>query len=340
MVRAAAFLLSAILLSIRPAGANLLVETINLPISPGSAQHIALHCVAARTSIHKGVLFIHGSSFPTMLAEGFEFRGGDSWMDFMAKQGFLSCGLDFLGYGASSRPHGMLEPPDGKTPLLRAPEAAREMDVATSYMRRNRGIDEVHVIAHSWGTIPAETFAAHHPGVLTSLTLFGPVVPVPHPDPESEHVAWWSITARERLQGLYFRKILPAGVVLLEPAVTRKWAREFAASAPHVAGDAPGEIRIPDGPNADIEAAEHGNYPYAPSQVVTPLFVVYGSDDVVANRPAANSTAFLDRFRSSPLKWQLCIHDGTHVMHLERNRWSLYESVLGFIRTAEQLKRH
>lgn len=260
-------------------------------------------------------------------------------MSFMAKQGFLSCGLDFAGYGASSRPQALFEPPGAKPPVLRAPEAAREIDLAISYLRSRRGIAEMHLIAHSWGTIPAATFAARHPRSLTSLTLFGPIIPKPGSEPESEHVGWWSITAKERLQQLYFRKVLPPGVVLLEPDVSEKWAKEFEASAPHVGGDPPGEIRIPDGPNADIEAAENGAYPYEPRQVTTPLFVVYGDYDIEANEPVGNSTAFLSRFISSPLKWQLCIYDGTHVMHLERNRMSLYESVLGFIRTAEQLKK-
>jgi hypothetical protein len=37
------------------------------------------------------------------------------------------------------------------------------------------------------------------------------------------------------------------------------------------------------------------------------------------------------------LKWRLRIDDGTHVMHLDRSRRSLYESVAAFIRAAESL---
>ncbi|HEY1888814.1 MAG TPA: alpha/beta fold hydrolase [Steroidobacteraceae bacterium] len=312
------------------------VETITLPTSAGSTQHIALHCVEPSAHSDKGVLFVHGSSFPTMLAAGFEFRGGDSWMDFMAEHGFLACGVDFLGFGASSRPEVMSESPDGQPPLLRAPEAAHEIDLAAAYMRQKRGIKELHVIAHSWGTIPAARFAAGHPGALQSLTLFGPVVPMPGSTPESEHVAWFSMTGEDRLQQLYFKDVLPRNLVLLEPTLGERWAREFEASAPHFPGDPPGAIRIPDGPLADVDAAQDGKYPYAPSQVAAPVFVVFGNYDSVVNERGA--TEFLARFTSSRLRWQLCIHDGTHVIHLERNRTSLYESVLGFIRATEQLK--
>ena len=312
------------------------VETINLPLSPGSGQHVALHCAEPEKSTDKGVLFIHGSSFPTMLAAGFEFKPGDSWMEFMARDGFLACGLDFLGFGASSRPQAMREPAAAHPPLLRVPEAAREIGMAIAYLRASRGIREVHVIAHSWGTIPAADFAANHAGALSSLTLFGPVLPVPGSAPPSEHVAWFAMTAKERLQQLYFSEVLPRGVVLLEPAVTRRWAGEFEASAPRIPGDPPGEIRIPDGPVADFEAVNAGVYPYSPSQVTAPILMVYGRYDVWANLP--NAAAFLARFTSSPLRWQLCIDEGTHVMHLERNRMSLYESVLGFIGATERLE--
>lgn len=309
------------------------VATSKIPTSPGSEQHIALHCAAPPGVTHKGVLFVHGATFPTMLAFGFEFAPGDSWLDFMARRGFLSCGLDFLGYGVSSRPQGLFQSPTGKPPLLRAPEAAHEIALAISYMRDTRGAEEMHIVAHSWGTIAATTFAAAHPGALTSLTLFGPVVPSPGSKPDSEHVAWFGITAQERLRELYFRDILPHGVVYLEPAVTRTWAREFELSAPHVAGDPAGSIRIPDGPIADSEDAQAGIYPYDPRRVTTPIFVVFANYDAYAND--ATATPFLARFTSSPLKWQLRIDSGTHVIHLERNRLSLYESVLGFIGTAE-----
>jgi hypothetical protein len=50
---------------------------------------------------------------------------------------------------------------------------------------------------------------------------------------------------------------------------------------------------------------------------------------------AAQAAAFLARFTGSPLRWQLQIDDGTHVMHLERNRRSLYQSVAAFIATVD-----
>lgn len=308
-------------------------EIISLPAPRDPHLHLALHCKGPGRPTRKGVLFIHGASFPTMLAAGFRFKSADSWIDFMAGKGFLSCGLDFLGYGDSSRPAAMLEAPEGATPLIRAPEAAQEISTAVRYMHEKRNISELHIIAHSWGTIPAALFASSHPGALASLTLFGPIVPIPGSKPESIDASWWGITANRRLEQLYYKSVLPHGLTLLEPAVATKWAEKFAALSKSAHGDPQKTIRIPAGPVADIEDAHDNVYPYSPGKVKAPVFAVYGDYDSESNDP--NTKRFLARFTSSPFKWRLRIDHGTHVMHLERNRWSLYRSVYAFIRATE-----
>ncbi|MDO1527815.1 alpha/beta fold hydrolase [Fulvimonas sp. R45] len=315
--------------------ADLQANTVYLPAGqPG--QRLALHCVAPPQATRHAALFVHGASFPTGLASGFEFAPGDSWLAFMARRGYLACGLDFLGFGNSSRPPAMVGAAGAAPPVTRAPEAAREIARAVDYLRTRRGMATVHLVAHSWGTIPAATYAASHPQALASLTLFGPVVPSRDDDAPITD-AWWTITARQRYRQLRFERVLPKGVVLLEPAVTQRWTAAFDASVPHVPGDAPGALRIPAGPVADIAAAEHGDYPYDPAKVAAPVFVVYGDHDTVVDD--ARAATFLARFTASPLKWRLRIDHGTHVMHLERNRRSLYRSVAAFIGTVEDGQR-
>lgn len=315
------------------------VALTRLPAPGEPGQTIALHCVAPPKAASEAVLFIHGASFPTMLAAGFEFKGGDSWMDFTAARGFLACGLDFLGYGASSRPSAMSRPAEEAAPLVRAPEAATQIAAAANYLRDRRGISRLHIVAHSWGTIPAATYAAGQPAALASLTLFGPVVPVPGYVENEKPVAfaWWSIAARERYQQLRFTDVLPAGMHLLESAVDRKWAKAFANSQPREYRETNGVLRIPAGCIADIHDANAGKYPYRQRDVTVPVFVVYGNYDAVVND--AGGIAFLAEFTSSPLKWRLRIDDGTHVMLLERNRRSLYQSVAAFIATVNGSSR-
>ncbi|WP_250626797.1 alpha/beta hydrolase [Pinirhizobacter soli] len=311
------------------------IETTNIPL-PGGPAHVALHCIAPHGATSKAVLFVHGATFPTKLAAGFQFNPEDSWMHDMARRGYLACGLDFLGYGGSSTPAAMKGKASAAPPVTRAPEASEQIATAVDYMRQRKGAVDIHVVAHSWGTIPAATYAARHPHGLASLTLFGPIVQKEKADTDkSPKDAWFHLMAQQRLEQLRFEKVLPAGKVLLESAVATRWAGEYRASMPVVGNDAPDQMRIPNGPIIDSEEGAAGNFPYVAAQVRVPVFVVFGNYDVIVND--AEASKFLDRFTSSPMKWQLRIDDGTHVMHLERQRWSLYESVAAFIRTTSEV---
>lgn len=313
------------------------VATTYIPVPGSPAERLALHCAQPAQPSRKSVLFIHGASFPTMLASGFEFGPGDSWIAFMARKGYASCGLDFLGFGASSRPSAMLGPAHNGAPVADAKEAAYEIALAVDYLRHRQGMAEVHIVAHSWGTLPAATFAAAHPRELTSLTLFGPIVPMKSASQDNQApAAWWTITAQERLEQLRFKDLLPPNTHLLEHAVDQHWASAFAASVPHVQGDAPHALRIPYGPLSDSDAVAAGHYPYDARDVTVPVFVVYGNYDDVVND--AGAEAFLEKFMKSPLKWRLRIDNGTHVVHLEKNRHSLYQSVNAFIHAVEDAR--
>ncbi|MBN8887973.1 MAG: alpha/beta fold hydrolase [Rudaea sp.] len=310
------------------------IKTVELPVN-GSAEHVALNCVAPAQRTDKALLFVHGATFPTRLAFGFEFSPGDSWLHFVAKQGYLACGVDFRGFGTSSRPAPMRAAAGAAAPQERANDAADDIAAAMQYLRTKQNITAIHLVAHSWGTIPAATYASRRPPGLKSLTLFGPVVPDGSPGPHEEvKGAWFFLTAPQRLEGLRFKSVLPPGKVLLEPQMETRWAAEFAASAVHEAGDAPGQMRIPNGPNADIADAEAGRYPYEQKAIDVPLFVVYGNYDTVVND--AQASQFLAKFTGTAFKWRLRIDDGTHVMHLEHQRRSLYESVAAFVRTVSE----
>jgi pimeloyl-ACP methyl ester carboxylesterase len=308
-------------------------EVIRLQAPGAEGQSLALHCIESAKPGSEAVLFIHGASFPTMLAAGFEFQAKDSWMNFVANRGFLACGLDFLGFGDSSRPPAMAVDPAGAAPVDAAADAALQISAAVDYLLKKREIKRLHIVAHSWGTVPAALYAATHSTTLSSLTLFGPVVPKPAAQVESTGFSWWSISAQQRYEQLQFTDVLPHGMRLLEPAVDRKWALEFAASEPGHSKDITGSLRIPAGPIADTNAVVTDHFPYLRQDVRVPVFVVYGDYDTVVNDVSAED--FLSHFTASPLKWRMRIDHGTHAMHLEQNRKSLYQSVLAFMATVD-----
>ena len=74
----------------------------------------SLHARSAR------VLFVHGSTYPAHT--GFDIPlGGQSWMEFIASHGYDVYCLDVRGYGRSTRPKAMDEPPQNNPPVSRTP---------------------------------------------------------------------------------------------------------------------------------------------------------------------------------------------------------------------------
>ncbi|MGH8084555.1 MAG: alpha/beta fold hydrolase [Lysobacter sp.] len=300
---------------------------------------LALHCVhpdrqaTALPGATSAVLFVHGASFPTRLAAGFEFSPRDSWLHHAATDGRIACGLDFSGFGDSAYPEAMQHAPDNVSPSVRSADAVAQISAAVARLRKEYGASRIHLVAHSWGTIPAAHFAAEHPQVLSSLTLFGPVVPTDKEPQNESPYAWYPLRATDRYEQLKYRGVLPAGLELLEPAVHERWTTEFAASAQALQDKPEDTLRIPAGPVFDIGAMKAGRFPYDPGAIRVPVFVVFGDYDTLVDHHGARR--FLDRFSASPLKWRLRLDHGTHVMHLERNRHSLYRAVNAFIATVE-----
>ena len=64
------------------------------------------------------VLFVHGATYPAHTAFDLPL-GGLSWMDYIAGQGFDVWCLDIRGYGRSTRPPEMSQPPEANPPIVR-----------------------------------------------------------------------------------------------------------------------------------------------------------------------------------------------------------------------------
>jgi pimeloyl-ACP methyl ester carboxylesterase len=138
-----------------------------------------LHQPAARHAPLRGaVLYVHGATFPAALAVGFRFDGF-SWMNDLAAAGFEVWGLDFLGYGASSRYPEMAADPSANPPLGRAGAAAEQVAAGVREILARTNRTRLRLIAHSWGTQPTALFASRHPEQVDRLVLFAPCCPEP-----------------------------------------------------------------------------------------------------------------------------------------------------------------
>jgi pimeloyl-ACP methyl ester carboxylesterase len=72
------------------------------------------------------LLFVHGSTYPAHT--GFDLPlGGQSWMEFIASRGYDVYCLDVRGYGRSTRPKQMSEPAQSNPPVVRTPDAVKDI---------------------------------------------------------------------------------------------------------------------------------------------------------------------------------------------------------------------
>lgn len=95
-----------------------------------------------------------------------------SWMDYIARMGFVAYGLDFRGQGKSTKTSGM----DVRTEIL-----AYDVKLVVEEIKRRLDVDKVHLIGQMFGSEVAAVYAAIWPEdvdklILTSI-MFGDVGP-------------------------------------------------------------------------------------------------------------------------------------------------------------------
>jgi pimeloyl-ACP methyl ester carboxylesterase len=266
------------------------------------------------------VLYIHGATFPSALSVGFDFGDG-SWLDDWNARGFDAWAFDFAGFGESDRYAAMSEPADRHPPLGRAPEASRQVLDVLDLVVREAGIARVSLVSHSWGSMPAGLAACARPGQVERLVLFAPIARRGSAPPPALP-AWLDIT--NEAQHRRFVEDVPQG----HPAVLEgfeRWAPTYLASDPAAARRDPPAVRVPAGPAADNLAAWAGKLSWTPDELTRPLVIVRGAwDSLCTDRDAA---MLLEAAKAAPARHDVKLPAGTHLMHLETGRRSLYEAV-------------
>ena len=268
------------------------------------------------------VLYIHGATFGSDLSVFFRFDS-QSWADSLNAAGYTVWGFDFAGFGRSPTGTTTTE----QTPIGRADSAALQIAAVVDHIRtQNRG-QPVHLIAHSWGTIPAIQFAIQSPEKLAKLVLFAPIVvrrmpiTVPQMGPSRLLTVWE--------QYRRFVEDVPKGqALLLQDRHMQAWAAAYMALDKNSSSRQPPSVTTPNGPLVDILTQWSGKALYDPAQLKSPMLIVRGQWDSLCNdQDAANLMAA----SGSAIKRDLKIPQATHLMHLETGRSALHQAVNGFL---------
>ena len=297
---------------------------------PRERRSLFLRFLPAATSAFqppRAVLYVRGATFPSALSIAHRFDG-TSWRDALGAAGFDVWGLDFYGFGHSDRYPEMDQPAADNPPLCVAQDAARQLEAAIRFILGHQDIEKLSLISHSWGSMPACLFASAHPALIDRLVLFAPIGrrgPRRYEMP-AKLPAWRIVTLED--QWNRFVEDVPAH----EPPVLSRvhfeeWGRLYLDSDPESRTRDPAGVKTPLGPFSEIIGAWHGQLAYDPAQVRSPVAIIRGAWDGLMLDDDAHW--LFEAFTQAPVKRDIKIGRGTHLMHLEAMRTALWRESIG-----------
>jgi pimeloyl-ACP methyl ester carboxylesterase len=300
---------------------------------PGARQGLSLFlrflpAVNAKYRPRRAVLYVHGATFPSALSIAHRFDG-QSWRDALNEAGFDVWGLDFHGFGHSDRYPEMNRPAVESPPLCVAQDAAQQLAVAVRFILGHQGIERLSLISHSWGSMPAGLFAGAHPALLDRLVMFAPIAQRgPQREMPAAVPAWRIVTSED--QWNRFIEDVPAH----EPPVLSRvhfdeWSERYLDSDPESRSREPAGVKTPLGPFSEIIKAWHGQLAYDPSLIRAPVAIIRGEWDGLTRDDDARW--LFDALTQAPIKRDIKIGRGTHLMHLEAMRLALWRETISFL---------
>lgn len=273
------------------------------------------------------VIYVHGATFPSALSIAHRFDG-TSWRDALCAAGFHVWGFDFLGFGRSDRYAAMAEPDRAQPALGRVAEASAQLEAVVRFVCERQGLSQVSLIAHSWGSMVAAHFAGRCPGLVDRLVLFGPIARRPGKEGAPGLPAWRVVSLQDQWDR--FVADVPAGEA---PVLSRRhfdeWGERYLDSDPDSRTRSPAAVKIPNGPSQDIAAALNGAFGYDPSLVRCPVAIIRGEWDSLCTDDDARW--LFGALRNAPVRRDVKISRGTHLMHLEASRFALYRETEAFL---------
>ena len=281
------------------------------------------------------LLMVHGATYPASTAFDLPL-GGLSWMDYIAGRGFDVWSLDLRGYGRSTKPAEMNQPPEANGPLVRGELAVADIGAAAAFIRQRRGVPKLTQLGYSWGTALMGRFAAENPNLVERLVLYAPVwlrQGASLADPGGPLGAYRFVT-QEQARARRGAGVPEAARANLVPAGWfEHWAGVTWATDPEGLRRNPPALRAPNGSVADgREFWGAGRAFYDPARITAPTLLVLGEWD--QDTPPYMAQTLFPLLTQSPGKRLVLLGEGTHGMWMERSRGALFQSVQVFLEEA------
>lgn len=279
----------------------------------------------------KILLYVHGATYPSETAFDLPI-GGKSMMDLIAARGYDVYLVDVRGYGRSSRPPEMSQPPAANKPIVQTRVAAKDFGTAVDYILKKRGVSKINVMGWSWGTSTVGLYTTENNVKVNRLVLYAPqwIRTEPPPANPSQLGAYRLVSkdsAKERwLKGVPEDKkadLIPAGVF-------DAWADATWATDPDSVTKNPGMLRAPNGVVEDTQLYwGAGKALYDPGKITVPTFVLHAEWD--ADLPSYLAQNYVKQLKNAPYWRMVEISEGTHTVMMEKNRMQFFRELMNFL---------
>ena len=278
------------------------------------------------------VLFVHGATGSP--ETGFDLKlDGVSWMEWMASRGYDTYFVSLRGYGKSTRPREMNEPPQQNPPIVRTDTAVRDIGAAVDFILKRRGVAKINLLGHSWGTTLMAVYTTKNNAKVNRLVLFAPqwirTQGASLTDSGGALGAYRTVTGdavkKRRATGL------PGGKQ--EELMPARWLDAYLdaayASDPWSATQNPKAFRAPNGVVLDGREYWNAGKPmYDPADIRVPTMLILAEWD--ADTPLYMAQTLFPKLTNAPVRRMVVIGEGTHVVLAEKNRMQLFRAVQGF----------
>ncbi len=278
------------------------------------------------------LIMVHGATYPAHTAFDLPL-GGLSWMDYIAGRGFDVWCMDIRGYGRSTRPAEMSQPPEANPPLVRGETAVADILSVSNFVRGRRSIPKCVHLGYSWGTALMGRFAADNPAVVERLVLYAPIW---NRQTASLVDQGGTIGAYRFVTQEQARARRGAGVPeahranLVPPGWFEHWAGVTWATDPEGLRRNPPALRAPNGVVADGREFWGAGRPfYDPAKITAPTLLVLAEWD--QDTPPYMAQTLFPLMTASPGKRLVILGEGTHGIWMERNRGALFQAVQVFL---------
>jgi pimeloyl-ACP methyl ester carboxylesterase len=289
------------------------------------------------TAPDKILLFVHGATYPAETAFDLPIEGV-SMMDLIATRGYDVYLVDVRGYGRSTRPAEMSQPPDANKPIVSTALAAHDLGAAVDYILHKRKVSRINLMGWSWGTSIAGLYTSEHNDKISKLVLYAPQwIRREPPAADAPTLGAYRLVSKDSAKARWLKDV-PENKQpgLIPPGVFDAWATATWASDPESSRQDPPMLRAPNGVMEDSRNYwSAGKALYDPGKITVPTLLLHAEWD--ADLPSYLAQGYFAQLKNTPYKRLIELSEGTHTVMLEKNRMQFFHELMGFLEEEKPL---